>query len=158
MAEQAYIVHTLPERTRLRVPSRRHDPQYFSAIDETLRGFADVRAVQVNPTTASILVHHRPDALAPLLTHLTQKGWLAVAAEATPPPAALPQEPRPGSPLRYAAVVPSSGELRLIVAVILVALALRQALRGEILVPAMSLLWYAFEVMNGRAGLGAPPE
>jgi hypothetical protein len=52
------VVHTVPGRTRLRVPERQHDPPYFADV---ARRFSDqplVKPVAVNPHTASILLQH----------------------------------------------------------------------------------------------------
>jgi hypothetical protein len=54
----AYTVHQVAGRTRLRVPARRGDNSYFARVAGALAVIPDVRSVRVNPGTASILVHH----------------------------------------------------------------------------------------------------
>jgi hypothetical protein len=54
----AYTVHQVPGRTRLRVPARRGDSAYFARVAHALALAPEVLSVRVNPSTGSILLHH----------------------------------------------------------------------------------------------------
>ena len=45
MVPEARIVHRIAGRMRVRVPSRRGDPAYFSTVEETLRSLNGVDCV-----------------------------------------------------------------------------------------------------------------
>jgi hypothetical protein len=52
------VVHHLPERTRLRTPVLRKDPDACARVADALAALAGVREVAVRPYTGSILVEH----------------------------------------------------------------------------------------------------
>jgi hypothetical protein len=52
------IVHHLPERTRLRTPVLRKDPEACTQVADALAALGGVREVAVRPYTGSILVEH----------------------------------------------------------------------------------------------------
>ncbi len=54
----AMVVHAIAGRTRLRVPERRHQADYFDAVSLRLTEHPKVRRVRANPGTASILLEH----------------------------------------------------------------------------------------------------
>lgn len=54
----AAVVHTVPGRTRLRVPERQRDPTYFADVARRFSDHPLVKRVVVNPHTASILLQH----------------------------------------------------------------------------------------------------
>lgn len=55
-----YVVHTSPGRTRLRLPSLRHDPKQATALADGLLRVEGVHEVQVRPFTGSVLCIHDP--------------------------------------------------------------------------------------------------
>ncbi len=59
MDAAAYIVHRMPGRFRIRVPSKKGDSVYFSAVRDALSSLDGVEGVTVSPSTGSILVHGR---------------------------------------------------------------------------------------------------
>jgi hypothetical protein len=56
--DHAYLVHGARTRLRIKIPGRRHDEAYFSLLRRTLSGRIGIRAVRVNPLTASVLIVH----------------------------------------------------------------------------------------------------
>ena len=138
MMPEAVIGHTIPGRVRLKIPGMRGDPVYFQMAAEILQGASGVRTVETNHRTASILV--------------------------TGPAAALPRLRRIGSDhdlfhlTDHAGSGTRGGERRTRItarrdvqnriAVILLALAFVQILRGQIMVPALALIWNALELIQ----------
>jgi hypothetical protein len=52
----AYVVHWLPGRLRLRIPEKRGDQRYFSALSQALQNRREVISVSANPFTGSVLL------------------------------------------------------------------------------------------------------
>ena len=59
MKARAYAVHRLAGRVRFKVPGRRADRQFFDEIERRLRQLDTVTNVRTNPTSASVLVEHK---------------------------------------------------------------------------------------------------
>jgi hypothetical protein len=126
----AFLAHASEGRTRLRVPERRGDADYFSTSAARLAEFEGVLAVTPRAVTASLLVEH-------------ESGFDAIAERAraaglfTLEPAAEEESLAP----RLA--VPG-------LASVLGALAVVQLFRQRVLPPAITLLWYAAAVAGRR--------
>lgn len=58
---EAFSVHRTGTRVRLRVPERRGDEAFFASVERAFSGAPGVRAVRVDPRTASVLVRHEGD-------------------------------------------------------------------------------------------------
>ena len=141
---EAWVAHTCPGRSRLRIPERRHDGEYFASIASQLRECNLITTVQTNPATASIVILHHGE--------LTAVAQFAVASELF----TLPRLANTGD----SALLGASNGLRGINTIVqemtngvldapslayagLVGLALVQALRGHVAGPATTLLWNA---------------
>ncbi len=59
--ELFYFIHSLPRRTRLKVPKRRGDRAFFTDVERRLGALTGVHAVSARPETGSIVVHHAPE-------------------------------------------------------------------------------------------------
>jgi heavy-metal-associated domain-containing protein len=55
---RVFPVHHIPGRARLRVPARRGDVAFFEEVGGRLRRLPNVTRVETRPTTGSILVYH----------------------------------------------------------------------------------------------------
>jgi hypothetical protein len=58
MAPVSVISHTMPGRTRIRVPDMRGDHEYFEGVQQVLSECPGVEVIETNTMTGSILVHH----------------------------------------------------------------------------------------------------
>ncbi len=148
--EPARLVHRLPGRVRLRVDAKRGDRAWFDALALELSLLENIRSVEANPLTGSLLIRHEGP-LERLLEELAARGLLRVS---DPEPREIPLARRlaeraeaADARLRRA----TAGELDLEGAALLVVLlvALVQALRGRLVGPASSLLWYAASLLRG---------
>jgi hypothetical protein len=100
-APAALVAHAIPGRTRLRIPARRRQAEFFAALAERLAAHPGIRRVRVNPSTASILLQHEgsiediaPDLRDTLLIVLEEAQSAAARTMASPPqltPAAATQ-------------------------------------------------------------------
>jgi hypothetical protein len=155
---EARIVHATPTRVRLKVPSRRHDAAFFQMVEQRLRGWQNVEEVEVNPVTASILVHFS-DPAALLREAISGNDLFRLVA---PPDADGPDPPLMAR--IEDAVATTDGtlrswtggalDLRTVLFAALFAGGLQQLVRGNIAAPAATLLWYAATVV----GLPGAPQ
>ena len=133
----------------MRVPSRRGDPAFFARVQTQLRECRAVQVVQVNASTASVLLMHAKDlALDDALDYAESRGLFRRASEGE---ARLRHSVREGMRRLEGGVSElSGGELDLNGAAFmaLAGCAFYQLIRGEVLAPAATLLWYAAGTMS----------
>lgn len=142
-AAAAYVVHRLPGRLRLRIPSRRGDRRYFSAVETRLRNASDQTAnIVANPYTASLLIEG--------VAALEAAQDLLTVAE-NPPVRPLAGTLRDGwrrlddGVVRATQGAAGAAEMAI---VILLSLAVVQSLRGRTLGPASQMIWNAYSVVR----------
>jgi hypothetical protein len=56
MTVEAYILHRLPGRVRLKIPDRIGDPAYFAELEKQLPAYKQFEKIQANPETGSLLL------------------------------------------------------------------------------------------------------
>jgi hypothetical protein len=141
----AFTVHQVPGRTRLRVPARRGDRTYFAHIAQALALAPEVLLVRVNPSTGSILLLHTSP-LQKLAGYAAEGGLFRLAAApAAPFRRATRIEPRPRiAPLSLL----SAG---------LAGLGVIQLARARVAGTAIEHLWGAYQASRtlGRPGVVA---
>ena len=144
MIPRALIEHRLPGRLRLKVPERKGDREWMAAAAEALTGLEAVTGVRVNALTAGILIEHRSDSPGPLLERIREKGLFEVTAAGEDTAGA------PGAQGAEADGMLSEIHVRPhhLAGAAFLALALRQALNGNILGPAINLAYHAFELLS----------
>jgi hypothetical protein len=137
----AVIVHQLPGRIRLKVPAMRGVASFFSGIAAQLQETRDVVAVQGNPVTASLLVHYKgePAALLERFNELDLHPQIKTQTSDGARRIALPKvrlvSGREINPMFMAGCA-------------LATIGLAQTVRGKILVPSVTALWYAIEAFR----------
>ena len=122
----AEIAHAMRGRTRLRIAGRRGDAVFFASVATGLSTIAGVRKVLVRPLTASVLIQHGP----PLerITAAAQEARLFRLAN----PGTIPR-------LTEAYTI----DPKMVVGLVLGALAIWRLTEGKILPQAVTLAWYA---------------
>ncbi len=145
----AHIVHSLPGRTRLKVPDRRGEPRYFTRLSERLSQYAGVVRVQTNPRTGSLLLEHT----VPLaqIAAFAQSQQLFTLGPPEPLQREITQSTQAGLRwLNRQFAQASEGLLNVRVALILglAGLIIIQVARGQILMPATNLLWFLAQVLD----------
>lgn len=122
----ALVVHAMPNRTRLRIPSRRGEPVFFASLATSLAAMPGIQRVAVQPVTGSILLEHTKPL--PKLLQAVEEAKLFRLSE----------------PMRQAErSEPVALDPKLLVGLGMGAFALWQLTRGRILPPAVTLGWYA---------------
>jgi hypothetical protein len=145
----AQVCHRIAGRTRLRVPGRRGDVAYFAQVHSALARHDGVGRCEVNPATASILIEHGVSLEA--LAEFAAQAGLFRLGDLTPAIVSGRERARQGlRRLDRELARASNGELDLATATGagLLVLAAVQLLRGQVLAPASTLLWYALATMH----------
>lgn len=181
-----YLTHQIPGRARLKVPARRRDRRFFDEVAKGFSSCPGVSAVEADPRTASLLVRHTSPWEA-IVDSARRSGLLAgpgrpvapaapIGSIAVPPesagtpgvPAAVP-EPEPPAPWAGRQVPDRQGpgrpagrpagqmDLRRPLALLFFVGGVVQLFRGQILLPAIALFWYAFDLWR-TANAPAPAE
>lgn len=59
---QAYVTHRIPGRLRLKIPAAKGRPDLLEQVAAAARSANDIKKVEYNPVTGSVLIHHSPGA------------------------------------------------------------------------------------------------
>jgi hypothetical protein len=149
MLPVAHIIHQVPGRTRLKLPENRGDRDLFDRLAERLEAHAGVSEVDANGRTGSLLIHHsvpiaqilRFAETNDLFTLGRKLKWRDTLANQTRAQLRTLDE-------RLAHLSEGSLDLRSLMILAFLGLTLIQALRGQILPPASTLLWYAAQLLG----------
>lgn len=141
----AHVAHVIDGRVRIKVPSKLGDTEYFANIYENLITFPAIEELRVNPVAGSLIIYHSDSSLVPL-KQFAQEKQLFLLEEIDYQPEALLQRAstRLGS-IDSGLKKLTSGDidLRSAIFIVLMALAIRQLLKGRVMGPASTLLWQA---------------
>jgi hypothetical protein len=129
----AHIEHRLPERVRLRVPSRRGDSAFFAATAEQLLHAPDIRSVRANPISGSIILEHRGEWNA-IAAFARERGLFEIAPRRTRSGRGYPRGRR-GKPSMHPMSVMTAA---------LTALGMYQAIRRRLLGNAVESFWQGY--------------
>jgi hypothetical protein len=151
VAPQAFLVHDLPGRLRVRVPSMRGEVGYFERVLGALEDLPTVEWVTANPLTASVLVQHGQGSADEFLRTAPLADLLTLSSEPPRHEALAERMSRLSGELdrRLRNLSADRVDTREAALWILVLAALLQLSRGTVLPPAGVLLWYALTLMRG---------
>lgn len=146
---EARVVHATNRRLRLKIAERRGDEQFFSGVERQLGGWDSVERVETNPLTGSVLVHFsEPAALFAdnaLKNQLFTVSYDDLAASRDQAASVTEWAARRVGDADHAVLRWTGGaaDIRAVVFLMLVGAGAVQLLRGNIMAPAATLLWYA---------------
>jgi hypothetical protein len=148
MKATAHVAHSIPGRTRFRVHNRHHDRAFFHDLQNRIAAIPHVRTVETNPRTGSVLVHHSGAAFDLLM--LAAGAGLGEMIDLEPPAAVAHQLRSQFAQLDEAVQRATEGRLDLstLATVALFAFAGIQIVRGNQPVLAVTLAWYAAELLR----------
>ena len=166
---RAHIRHFTPHRLRLRIPERRYDVAFFETVRNRLAEWGSIDRIDVNPVTASVLIHYSDPTT--LLADNASRNDLFVLADLNAETLAnltswngtpLIEQARQGMQSvdrRLRQLSGGQGDLRSLVLLGLLGTGFVQLLRGNISAPAITLFWYAGDVLGlwRGDGHGTPP-
>lgn len=148
MIPQASLVHSVPGRMRLKIPAARGDQAYFEKLGEVLRQAEGITGVLVNAVTGSVLIGHQWNSDRPL-ADLGRASQLFELQPAVFDPIWQRASGRMEQlHVRLSSFTRGEIGMRSAVLLVLVALGLVQAMRGQMLVPASSLLMEAMKLIG----------
>jgi hypothetical protein len=148
MPEQAFIVHQLKTRLRLKIPRKCHDEAFFALVAERLEALPEVMEVASNPLTGSVVINHSAKEQARLIEDIEALGMLGVSSNPASTQTPLPGQSSMGGFIERAArgMESGNGDFRTIAVLGLLGLAIYQFYRGNILGPALPLLLSALQL------------
>jgi hypothetical protein len=143
----AAIVHKIPGRVRLRIEDRRGDANYFSTLSEEISGMPDIHGVKTNPATGSVVITFS-GSMEELVRQLREHD-LFVEERHEPGSVRRAEAPGNGADTRPFLLV-SNRDINpmFMLGTLLAAIGVVQTFRGKILVPSLSVLWYAMETFR----------
>lgn len=149
----ATVEHACAGRTRLRFAEHRGDVEFFRAVAHEIAALPGVSQVEGRPATGSLIVAHAGESDAFMAQALAQ-GVVLIAASSVPP--SEPPFLNDVLALMRSLNLPSPGELGVkhAAAAAFLAMALQQAMRGNLMPPAATALWYAFSLIASQRAAG----
>lgn len=150
-AVSAVIVHRIPGRVRLRLQDKRGDPDYFATLSDDITGMPGIDAVKVNPMTGSVVIQYSgttDDMLAQLEEHhlsIANRHEIEKMREKNQQNTSSPNH---GYTQPFLLVSDRDINPMFMLGAVMAAFGIVQTFRGKILVPSLSLLWYAMEAFR----------
>ena len=83
---QAHVVHQIPGRIRVRMPHAKGRRALLESVKESISPLENVRHVEINPATGSILVYYNPEHDQDYLRDLAEHAQRENLFDLTPPP------------------------------------------------------------------------
>jgi hypothetical protein len=155
MSWTCHVVHCVAGRIRLKLPRSRVDRARLCEMARAIELLPEVHAVVANPLTASLLIHHEGPAL-PVLGALRKAGLALSPTEM----GSAPTLGEHGVVNLFATYLLGTGKPAAppydLLFLMLAVLAARQAAAGHVMAPAVTLLWYAFQLRRMRETGSAP--
>jgi hypothetical protein len=145
---KAQIVHSIPGRTRLRIHNRRRDRAFFEDIESRVKRFPNVKRVESDALTGSILVHHTSSPVDLLMAAGEEGLGELIDLEAPAPVAQLLRAEVAHFDEAIRQTTAGHLDLGTIAMFGLFALAGVQLIRGNQPVLAVTLAWYAAELLR----------
>ena len=151
---QARVRHFANGRLRLKIPEKRHDEAFFSAVHKRLSSWGSIERVEVNPLTASVLVQFVDLAALSadnsVRNDLFEVDFDALAAIGEPPQAMTDHAAQAFGKVDSAIRrwTGNAADLRDAAFVFLVGAGLMQVVRGNVAAPAATLFWYAGDMLR----------
>ncbi len=149
----AHVSHRVAGRVRLRIADRRGDVDYFTQVARELSKIARVSRVECNPATCSVLLIHEGDDVFQILESAQQAGLFRLAPNGGRKTTMVQ---RAGTGLkeldsRVKTLTGGDLDIRSVILGGFVAMGVVQLSRGHIMGPAVTLFWYAYQLMAKSA-------
>jgi hypothetical protein len=148
----AYVIHSVTGRTRLQIPAKRGDGLFFANVEASLQSCTGIDSVRFNSRAASILITYTSDSNLKSIADFARKRKLFNLRGNQPVPVKTLGEvlaSQVGQVDRLVATG-SRGHLdsQSIFFLLFLGLGLLQMWRGQIMQPAIPLLWRAMEILK----------
>jgi hypothetical protein len=148
LGPEVSLVHAVPGRLHLRVPSLEGDTDAMSAFVETIAEVPGLVRIIGRPSTGTLILEYDGD-LAEIVPALVSRGGMSFVRAPVPPP--VSQTLRLGLAVldqKIAAQSEGTFDMRAALAVLLIGLAVFQTARGQLMGPATTLLVAALSLIE----------
>jgi len=145
MPLSAHIVHQLSGRTRIKVPEKTRDHEFFELARKQLSELSGVEEVVIRPLASSILLRHPETPFSEIEPDLLDLGLFELEEQTASSGVEIPLL-IPAMEDFERSVLNVSKDGHTLLFLLLIGLAVRQMLRGEIMAPAIPLLRYALDI------------
>jgi hypothetical protein len=150
MKSAAHITHSAPGRCRLKIPSKRHDADYFQFLKEKFIETDGIEQVNTNPIAASVLILYNDEHLSfeELQAHLQRSEHFELTAQSQSV-AGLGSAIQGINHIDKLLKNTTSGQINFnaLLFIVLVIIAVRQLRQGAVFGPASTLFWYALQIL-----------
>jgi len=159
------VAHQIQGRTRLRCLQRPVDGALLVAFAEALAAQPGIEALDARVATGSLVIEHPGLDAAQLLQRVERAGG-EVGVDEPPQPvhdSLAPVRHTTAAMDNMLSQLTAGGlDARSLAFIVFFSLGVTQLLRGQVMMPAFSFLWYAFDLANRRPGTlgmsGTPDE
>lgn len=150
MTDNAIIVASCDHRVRFRIPCRRNDALYFEKVARTLFEHPDVKDVKTNSVSASVLVQFNENHCLEAVISFALKKRLFKAGKADDFPSVGEMIWRHAQQFDVGLETLTRGRLNTenLMFLFFLALGVVQLKRGQIMQPAIPLLWRAMSLLR----------
>ena len=148
----AYVAHAVPGRIRIKIPSKRGDAFYFATLEASLRNCPGLSSLQINARAASALVTFSGAGNLTVLSQFAKRNKLFLLQNDDMPNMKTLRE------LAFSGVnqvdhLITTGtrghvDMQSIFFILFLGLGLQQLWRGQIMQPAIPMLWRALEILK----------
>lgn len=149
MLPNACVVHQTHGRVRFRIKEKRKDSEFFDHLRTRLDSIPEEFDVRINDTLGTVLIVHPEITYADLVAELDLLGVFEIVDGPEPETYALTPVIASVKWINQAITSTTSGglDLRTLVFVAAVLIAIRQISRGEFFSPAFTIVWSAMDMV-----------
>lgn len=148
----AYVAHSVASRVRLHIPAKKGDALYFSGLAAALKSVGGINAVRVNAVAASVLILHSEECnLKSIAEFARRHRQFNLQSNPLKPQRTLGELVADQIQQTDRLIATGSrGHLdaQSIFFLLFLGLGLSQLWRGQIMQPAIPLLWRAWEILK----------
>ena len=150
----ASLAHQVRGRIRFRIPGRGKDHAYFAELENRMADCPGISYVETCPRTTSLLVRYG-DGTEPaaIVAYAENSGLFRLEGNPVSVKPTLNERAAKAVDFADKALLRISNghfDVSSAILVTLLGVSARQAIRGQILLPATSLLWYAYTLVSAK--------
>jgi len=147
----AYVTHAVPGRTRIKIPAKRGNGLFFAQLESGLQKCPDIASIQVNHRAGSALITFRAEgSLASVSRYARQHKLFRL--ENDPPPLKSVGEILADQLAQVNRLIGAGSrghiDLQTLFFFLFLVLGMQQVWRGQIMQPAIPLLWRAVGILK----------
>ncbi len=165
MTVEAYILHHMPGRVRLKMPDRVGDPAYFADLEKQLGAFQNFEKLRANPETGSLLMQDGRIDLEALSDYAEEKNLFTISHVPAPAKPVSDNFMAPITRANLALKARSGGRFDLteVAFLLMMGFGIYRLIRGKLSAPPWyTAFWYAYGIskiiIKSRAETGEGAE